>query len=134
MRECQVMECIYGIVCLMSEESEREYSPASRRNIIAPALDMIANRLGDCELRVSDLAQASGISEVDLRRIFKTVFGLSPREYLIGLRLDYARQLLSTGQFTVTAAALATGYSEPTHFTREFVRRFGYPPSDSIPR
>ena len=132
MRECQVKECIYGIVCLMSEESEREYSPSSRRNIIAPALDMIADRLGDCELRVSDLAEASGVSEVYLRRIFRTVYGLSPREYLIGLRLDYARQLLSTGQFSVTAAARAVGYSEPTHFTREFVRRFGYPPIKSI--
>ena len=71
-----------------------------------------------------------GISEVYFRKIFIQKFGASPRDYIISKRLEFAKQLLSNGEFEVSRVAELSGYSEPCHFSREFKKRFGISPKN----
>ncbi|MDP3899370.1 MAG: helix-turn-helix transcriptional regulator, partial [Mesorhizobium sp.] len=59
---------------------------------------------------------------------FKAVTGTTPLQYQKDLRLIAARALLAEPGRTVTEAALALGYESPTHFSRDYRRKFGKPP------
>jgi AraC-like DNA-binding protein len=70
-----------------------------------------------------------GVSEVYFRKIFQDQFGVTPKEYLIRMRIEYAKSLLLSEQFTVSEIATLCGYSEPCHFSREFSKRVGVSPN-----
>ena len=123
-----VRRAVYDLICQMLAERQRPYAPNSRREIIAPAMAKLGADFTENELTVGTLSSLCGISEAYFRRIFSSEYGMSPREYLISLRIGYARQLLESGQFPVSEVARLCGYSEPSHFTREFTRRVGVSP------
>lgn len=112
------------------EEEKRAYVPDSRALQIAPAMEKIHAEFYKNELRIAELAALCGISEVYFRRIFHALYGKSPKEYVIDMRIERARRLLSDGGFTVREVAALCGYFEETHFSREFKRHVGCSPSD----
>lgn len=80
-------------------------------------------------LGVPELARAAGMSPTSFHQHFKAVTGTTPLQYLKDLRLIAARALLAERGQGVSAAAYAVGYESPTHFSRDFRRKFGRPPS-----
>jgi AraC-like DNA-binding protein len=60
---------------------------------------------------------------------FKAVTGTTPLQYQKDLRLIEARALLTERSHTVSGVAYAVGYESPTHFSRDYTRKFGFPPS-----
>ena len=60
---------------------------------------------------------------------FKSVTGTTPLQYQKDLRLIEARTMLADGSQSVSGVAFAVGYESPTHFTRDYSRKFGLPPS-----
>jgi AraC-like DNA-binding protein len=93
---------------------------------------VIDRELSNEGLTVEYLAGLCGISGVYLRKIFMTRFGVSPKEYIIQKRMDYACRLLLSGQLGVREVALHCGYSEPCHFSREFKKRIGVAPKNYL--
>ncbi len=81
------------------------------------------------EVRIDDLARASGASPDHLRELFLARFGQRPREYRDAFRLARARDLLADGA-SVRDAASGSGYGDPRYFARAFRRRFGLAPSE----
>jgi AraC-like DNA-binding protein len=80
-------------------------------------------------LKVPDLAKAAGMSASSFHEHFKAVTGTTPLQYQKDLRLIEARALLKERQKAVSEAAYAVGYESPTHFSRDYSRKFGLPPS-----
>ncbi len=62
-----------------------------------------------------------------LRRVFRLETGLSPRSYLVQLRVMRARQLLGKGA-TIAEAVAAAGFSDQAHLTHAFRRTMGFAP------
>ena len=60
---------------------------------------------------------------------FKAVTGTTPLQYQKDLRLIEAKALLRERQSGVSEAAFSVGYESPTHFSRDYRRKFGRPPS-----
>jgi len=82
-------------------------------------------------LRVSDLARTVGMSASSFHQHFKAVTGTTPLQYQKDLRLIAARGLLVERNQSVSEAAFAVGYESPTHFSRDYSRKFGAPPSQA---
>lgn len=82
----------------------------------------------DRPLRTESLAAIAGMSVPTFHRHFKGATGLSPLQYQKTLRLQRARQLLSSGP-DVQRAAFAVGYESISQFSREYTRQFGIAPS-----
>ena len=125
-----VMRAIYEGIYLIQKEREQDYMPKSKYGLITPAIDMIERDCTNRELTVAKLSELCGISDVYFRKIFIHNFGISPKEYIIRKRMEYAKLLLMLGDLEVSVIAELCGYGEPCHFSREFKRRFGVSPSD----
>ncbi|WP_322033678.1 AraC family transcriptional regulator [Paraburkholderia sp. J76] len=78
-------------------------------------------------LRVADLAQAVGLSPFHATRLFTQATGLPPHAWRTQLRLQRALGPLREGA-TVADVAVASGFTDQSHFTRHFRRMFGVPP------
>ena len=128
-RELSAMSALYEIVRLMIKENEREYHPSGHATLLDPAVKAMETRFSENSLSVAELSELCGVSEVYFRKMFQDRFGISPKEYLIRMRIEYAKSLLLSEQFSVSEVAALCGYSEPCHFSREFSKRVGVTPS-----
>jgi AraC-like DNA-binding protein len=73
------------------------------------------------------LEKVSRLDRFTLTRQFRAHFGTAPYNYLIMRRLARARDLLATGN-GFADAALAAGFSDQSHFIRQFKRAYGLTP------
>ena len=69
------------------------------------------------KLSVAELAAVCELSPGYFIQAFTKSFGLRPYQYLMNLRLDRAEWLLTHGDLTITAVALACGFSGQSHLT-----------------
>jgi AraC family transcriptional regulator len=87
-------------------------------------------RVLDDQLSLESLAQESGYSRVHFMRMFRAATGRSPHNYLLNLRIERARELLSNPGLSLTDIALDCGFSSHSHFTRVFRQFLGVTPSE----
>lgn len=126
--EVEIRKILYELLLRAKEETERRYVPEAKERLLAPAVERIREGFTQNELSVSALASLCGISEAYFRRLFADKYGVSPKEYVIKLRMELAKTLLSSGDFSVSETAIQCGYAEPCHFSREFTRHVGVSP------
>jgi transcriptional regulator GlxA family with amidase domain len=79
-------------------------------------------------LSVEELARAVSLSPSYLTRLFHRETGRSPARYDRDCRLDAAQALLRTTPLSVKEVMASVGWTDPSHFCREFKRRFGVSP------
>jgi len=84
-------------------------------------------------LTLAGLARRFALSSQHLCEGFHRWFGVPPIEYLIRLRLDRARVLLSDRNRRVAAVAAEVGWHDVPHFCRLFRRRCGITPGSLRP-
>jgi AraC-like DNA-binding protein len=84
-------------------------------------------------IEVDTLAREVGYSRKHLSVSFRERFGMSPKPLARVIRFDRAVQLLRSGRFRSFAdVALACGYYDQAHFTREFHELAGCPPGEYV--
>ena len=76
------------------------------------------------------LAEHLHFTSVYVNRVFKRETGLSLRQYLISLRIDVAKELLSSGEYSPSEAATAVGFDDYPHFSKTFKKMTGRSPSE----
>lgn len=77
---------------------------------------------------VDAISNKAAFSKFHFIRLFKQVYGATPRAYLSKLRLDRAKLLLDEGT-SVSDACNAAGFQSLSTFSRSFKRRMGSSPS-----
>jgi AraC family transcriptional regulator, positive regulator of tynA and feaB len=93
---------------------------------------IIKERFADPDLSPGQVATEAGISLRYLQKLF-TVRNSSCTHFILSARLEHAARLLHRGALLntrqpVSQIAYASGFNDPTYFTRQFRRRFGHPP------
>src|SRR5258708_38231331 len=111
---------------------KRQYGGLPREKLVR-AVEYIQDQL-DTGLTVSGIAQAVGLSPNHFTRLFKESTGQSPHQYVVEARVRKAKELLTTGKFTITEAAYHVGFVDQSHLTRHFKRIFGLPPKRLLNR
>ncbi|MNB80434.1 Arabinose operon regulatory protein [compost metagenome] len=84
----------------------------------------------DRTLGVDDIAAELGISSSHCYRVFRQVFGLSPREFLSQQMLHEAKVLLDDLRLPVSHISAILGYRDIAHFSRQFKRWHGKSPRE----
>jgi len=81
-------------------------------------------------LHLADMAKVAGISVPYLHRLFTEAVGKTPLEYLTGLRMDKARELLAATDLTIGLVAEKTGFEQVPYFCTRFRQITGESPGD----
>jgi AraC family transcriptional regulator len=105
---------------------KRQYGELSRERLVR-AVEYIQDQL-DADLTVSGIAQAVGMSPYHFTRLFKEFTGQTPYQYVVDARAKKAKELLTTGKFSISEVAYHVGLADQSHLTRHFKRVFGLPP------
>lgn len=97
---------------------------------LQPYLDLakVADHLKahyDQPLDVAGLARMVGLSTRQLSRKFRATFQMTPRSYLIQLRVVRACELLSDTDRPITEIALEAGFYDHADLARQFHRHMG---------
>ncbi|MFF3912586.1 helix-turn-helix domain-containing protein [Streptomyces sp. NPDC001852] len=79
-------------------------------------------------MSVADHARVHGMTPAELRSAVRRAAGCSPKDYLLGIRLGRAKELLAATELPVAAVARRVGYDDPAYFSRLFTRRVGLAP------
>lgn len=77
---------------------------------------------------VNDLVHHMGYSRASLFTLFKRHTGLTPNDYLVRLRLDKAKQMLTATAVSIVSIATACGFRSPEYFSAVFRRYVGQTP------
>jgi AraC-like DNA-binding protein len=118
----QIFSIFYGMLHKLSyDDIPRELKGAVR---------LINSNLCDASLTNSKLAAECNISEVYFRKLFTKHFGVSPKQYIIDLRIQKAKQLLAEGAMSASAVSNECGFSNPYHFCRLFKQHTGSTPTE----
>lgn len=131
-----ILRLMAGLLC--SDPTTLNPSPAapstlSREEMFDELVLWIRTHLHQ-PIRLEDLEQRSGYSQRSLRNFFQKRFGCAPVEWIRSQRLSAARERLirpAAGE-TVSQIANRFGYTNLAHFSRDFHRAHGIPPSQLL--
>lgn len=122
-KKSEIMSLFYRLIHEIS-------SVNNRKSIIYPAIDYVEKNYSEIELDNELLASKCNISEVYLRKKFVAELGVSPRQYVINIRIKAAEGLLSEGKLSVKEISEKCGFSNQYHFCRMFKQKNGVSPSE----
>lgn len=79
--------------------------------------------------RVEELARAVNLSYSGLRHLIAKETGYSPLQHLQKMRMNRAKELLTSTQLTIDQISLDLGWQDRSHFERAFKRDFQITPA-----
>ncbi|WP_375739122.1 DNA-binding response regulator [Pseudomonas boanensis] len=77
-----------------------------------------------------ELARRCGMTPFRFSRLFKEVNGVGFMEYVLGKRMEFAKDLLANSQMPVTSIGYEAGFKDPSYFARAFKQFAGCTPSE----
>jgi transcriptional regulator of acetoin/glycerol metabolism/AraC-like DNA-binding protein len=89
--------------------------------------EYVETRLGE-SIDLAALAGIAGLSLYHFARAFKQSVGVAPHHYLVQRRIERAQELLARTELSLSEIALATGFSDQSHFARHFRQMLGLTP------
>jgi AraC family transcriptional regulator len=127
------------IAQMMAVHLARTHSTRSRPARILPArplagwkmrrvIEFIEDNL-EGDLSLEAMAAEVDISPLYLARAFKAAVGQSPHQYVLGRRLERAKELLRNTELPVVDVALSAGFSSQSHLSHWFIRQVGVSPA-----
>jgi len=84
----------------------------------------------ESSLTIQQVAEEMGVSYSNFRKLFKEYTGLSPATYQQDLRLQRAKELLSTTDMSVKEIAYRLDFESPDYFSAKFKIKTGRRPSE----
>lgn len=79
-------------------------------------------------IKINELADYIGVNRSYLTSCFKKTMGCSPQMYLINLRMEKAKSLLTKSNMQINVIANAVGYQDQLAFSKIFKQYYGISP------
>lgn len=119
----EMMSIFYHMLHRLSSQN-------SSCQVILPAIKYLENNYQNPNLTNKKLAEQCKLSEVYFRRVFTNYYNMSPKQFLIDIRINKAKQLLSEGAMKINVIASNCGFSNQYHFCRIFKEKTGLTPTE----
>ncbi len=121
-----IFRAIQGDVKNMAQGTS--FSSYARTYVTNKIIDYL-NKNYEHKISLDQIATNMYLSPVYISKIFKEKTGDSPINYLIRIRLEKAKELLSSDRNTsIREIALKVGYEDVYHFSKLFKKHFGISP------
>jgi AraC-like DNA-binding protein len=100
------------------------------------ALKSVVQILSDSELcqfpSIETLSRTAMMSSTKLKTRFKQIYGMKLYEFFNRSRLEQAREMLRSGDFSVKQVGVNIGFSNLSNFAKAFRKEFGILPKDVL--
>lgn len=96
---------------------------------VKSAIDYIAKNYSK-KIRIKEMADYIGVNRSYLTTSFKRTVGCSPQEYLLNLRMEKAKGMLTETDIKINEVAVAVGYADQLAFSRIFRQHCGLSPRE----
>jgi AraC-like DNA-binding protein len=120
---------LYRIFAEMQKDAE---VPKQHAQKIAPAMEIIHNNFLTTDLSLAMLADACSMGESYFQKLFKEIYGISSKKYIIQMKINHACDLLRLEHYTVTQIAELCNFSDVYFFSRQFKDYMGITPTQFI--
>ena len=122
-RECRML---FSLFFLCADSAEDEFL---RDDKLVGFIRLLHEFYYKHDLSISRMAIKAGYSPNYIQRIFKQTTGITPKSYLLQLRMDAAKRFLSEKHYSIKEVAQLCGFNCPHYFSNTFRIYYGYPPS-----
>ena len=105
-----------------------EAKVSSAKPQILKAIDFLNENFRE-EYSLHDVAKVASLSPYHFIRLFKAETGKTPYEYLLDVKIEKAKELLTQKKYTVTEVCFLAGFNNISHFSTLFKQKVGISPS-----
>ena len=131
-KEGYYFESVSLLYRIFAEMQKDTSTPKQHKSKIAPAMEMIHSEFLIRDFTLCELAAACNIGESYFQKLFKKLYGISPKKYIIQLKINHACDLLRLERYTVTQIAELCNFSDIYFFSRQFKEYMGITPTGFI--
>ena len=123
------LSLLYRIFAEMQKDTS---APKAHKSKIAPAMELIHNEFLSRDFSLGELASLCNMGESYFQKLFKKTHGISPKKYIIGLKINHACDLLRLERYSVTRVAQMCNFSDIYFFSRQFKEYMGISPTEFV--
>ena len=102
--------------------------PGRKLEKIQPGMDYITEHFTE-DFEIERLSAMCGMSHTYFKKIFTAACNMPPKAYITHLRIQYACDLLKSGQYKISDIAETVGYKNVYYFSKVFKAQTGIAPS-----
>ena len=118
-----------GLCCqLLCEVAEADAAAPALPPLVAAAIAAMREHYAGL-YGVEELSASLGVSKSHLVRVFKAAVGIPPGQYLTGVRVEAAKQLLCRREYPLEVVASLCGFSGANYLCRVFKKATGQTPA-----
>ena len=119
----RVTAVLYEILAELTKDVGFTSNPKDNRIILSA--EYMRQNFCDPDFSTDRLAAEINLSPAYFRREFNRIYGVSPKNYLDNLRIEYAKALLETDYFSQKEVAARSGFSNASYFRTVFKAKVG---------
>lgn len=121
--------CSDTIISLLHRHLIDENSEKKVQRLNSDVIDNFITQHIGSKITIAQLASTVFLGESQFYAIFKQELGLTPHQYIVVQRIQYAKELLGESTLTVGEIAQQTGFANQSAFSHAFMKNVGHSPS-----
>lgn len=129
-----IMDCmaiLYGIYAdIMRLYDKVEGIPSILRRKMEKSVEDILQNYTDPAFSIKMAIENTKLSATQYRTLFSKMFHMSPKQYVLKLKLDYAKELLCQTSVSILYIAEKCGFNDGFYFSALFKKKCGCSPSE----
>lgn len=123
-------ECIALLYKIFAEMRKERYIPQNQFAKIEPAVEYIHEYFLTEKISNEKLCSLCNISYSYLKKLFIKKYSVTPTQYTIQLKMNYASDMLKTGLYTISQVSEACDFCNIYFFSNQFKKTFGITPKE----
>lgn len=121
----KIQELVFSLFAALDENTNRRVLP----DPVQVALDIIGYEYNK-NFEMTRFAKMFRLDTAYFTRLFKKKTGLSPKQYILKLRMEKAKEYLESSIFSIREISTAVGYNDPLYFSSVFKKYFLISPTE----
>ena len=93
-------------------------------------MDYLETNYTKTGISITFLANLCNITPTYFTSVFKKIFNTTPKDYIINMRMEKAKEYLMYSTYTMNEISEDLGYSNPAYFSAAFKKNYGVAPTE----